>query len=234
MGEEASEAMRVGVMLAALSIEKECEALVTALKALRNEDLAWDKVTARIIDESRAKKGHKKLAEEKRLMNASTGGRPTGRPNAPNERPNRAPICCMRKGPHECPECPCGHGHSGHPRGDQARQIVETGKSKTDANPSKVEKPKLRWISLGALDHTAPNDFFLDSGCSQHMMLNKDWFVSQETIPVINIKLAKKDEHAKCNMKGMVDLNMHSKSGERTWVRLTNVLYVPDLDTNLL
>ena len=55
-----------------------------------------------------------------------------------------------------------------------------------------------------------------------------------EDTPLETVQLAQKGGSVQCNKKGIVDIKIRSSEGSSTWVRLTNVLYIPDLDTNLL
>ena len=57
-----SEDMQVAILLASLTSNKEYDNTVAALKTLSRENLTWDAVTSRLIEEHRAKKS---LNEEK-------------------------------------------------------------------------------------------------------------------------------------------------------------------------
>jgi hypothetical protein len=104
-----------------------------------------------------------------------------------------------------------------------------TVRKKTNFNhppSSSNRKPTSLFSSVDTMNET--NTWYIDSGASAHMTRNKNWLTnlnnsSQECITVAN--------NQQISVKGVGDTNV--KFGTDT-VNIKNVLYVPDLRTNLL
>ncbi|CAL2246109.1 unnamed protein product [Prunus armeniaca] len=71
--------------------------------------------------------------------------------------------------------------------------------------------------------------WYLDSGCSNHMTGNKSAFVNFKHTNNSEVRIG---DGGKLVAKGCEDILFLSKSGEQK--RISNVLYVPDLNYNLL
>ncbi|KAG5900433.1 hypothetical protein JTB14_029319 [Gonioctena quinquepunctata] len=76
------------------------------------------------------------------------------------------------------------------------------------------------------------NDWFLDSGCSAHLTVDKSNFISEETSSKLTITTAN-DQQMETNCVGDIQLPVRV-SDQSFDVNVENVLYVPDLKVNLL
>lgn len=76
------------------------------------------------------------------------------------------------------------------------------------------------------------NDFILDSGSTDHVIVNRDWFVSYRAVSskVIN------PDGAVTNVLGIGDVELLARNvkGKLARLKFENVLHVPDYKTNLL
>ena len=234
MNSEVKEDMQVAILLAALSSEKEYENVIAALKTLPQEALTWDDVTARLIEESKSKtvkKGSQTFTDKGKLLKTTTRGR-----NARSKgKENRPLVCYICKEGHRGPECPY-RGIFQKILEEQKRKgkvEMNSGSSGSDA----ASKPKLLFTAFKSdfTSSASSDEVVIDSGASHHMFMHKSWFSSLQEIPLIEVEGAKKGSVSLCSMKGTVDLNVFiDGSTKSTWVRLTDALYVPDIDTNLL
>ena len=73
------------------------------------------------------------------------------------------------------------------------------------------------------------NMWYLDSGCSNHMTGNKNWFTKLDESVEKVIKFAD-DRHIKSGGKG--DISIIRKDGRKATI--TEVLYVPSMTSNLI
>ena len=69
----------------------------------------------------------------------------------------------------------------------------------------------------------------LDSGATGHMVHNRNWFHKIHRIPTEKVKCANKSEPIMTNYKGSIRFETNKST-----ITLEEVLYVPDLDVNLL
>lgn len=75
--------------------------------------------------------------------------------------------------------------------------------------------------------------WYVDSGASSHMVKDKSLLQNETTSVIKNIRVAdNKVLSVQCS--GQVSLNTYNEKGQEKKVLFTNVLYVPDLATNLL
>ncbi|CAH2102026.1 unnamed protein product [Euphydryas editha] len=81
---------------------------------------------------------------------------------------------------------------------------------------------------------TAHNDngWYIDSGASMHMTMRQDWLYDDVPPPITSIKIAN-DKMLPVKRCGKVDLQVITNKGKQT-VQIKNVMYVPELATNLL
>lgn len=71
--------------------------------------------------------------------------------------------------------------------------------------------------------------WFIDSGASMHMTKHREWVYDETCPPISSIKVAN-DKVLPVTSSGSVDIQL--PSGQK--IKVTNVLYVPELATNLL
>lgn len=77
------------------------------------------------------------------------------------------------------------------------------------------------------------SSWFIDSGASMHLTMHRDWLYDEITPPVSVIKVAD-DKKLIVKACGKVNLNVISKNNKVETIKVENVLYVPELATNLI
>src|ERR1700759_5862700 len=81
-------------------------------------------------------------------------------------------------------------------------------------------------------DHTDEQCWYIDSGATQHMSGDRDAFVDYECISAKAVYMGdnnKQDAVGQGSVKMVLDV-----SGRQVNAKFTNVLYVPNLNSNLL
>lgn len=88
---------------------------------------------------------------------------------------------------------------------------------------------------VAVLSATTKNDdgWYIDSGASMHMTMKQNWLYDEVPPPIKCIKIAD-DKMLPVESCGKIDLNIVGKDGRRQTIQVKNVLYVPELATNLL
>lgn len=72
-------------------------------------------------------------------------------------------------------------------------------------------------------------EWFLDSGCSNHMTSYREWLSSFDTSKKISIKL---DDNRNLVAEGSGNIVIRSNDGKR--IIIENVMYVPEMKCNLM
>ncbi|GBP32006.1 Retrovirus-related Pol polyprotein from transposon TNT 1-94 [Eumeta japonica] len=75
--------------------------------------------------------------------------------------------------------------------------------------------------------------WYVDSGAAMHMTMNKDWIYDETPPPIKTIRVAN-DKELRVESCGKVNIHVKNKNGSTNSIQVTNVLYVPELSTNLL
>ncbi|KAG5873370.1 hypothetical protein JTB14_022973 [Gonioctena quinquepunctata] len=88
------------------------------------------------------------------------------------------------------------------------------------------------FTALSAHVKSTRNDWFLDSGCSAHLTVDKSNFISEEISSKLTITTAN-DQQMETNCVGDIQLPVRV-SDQSFNVNVENVFYVPDLKVNLL
>jgi len=97
------------------------------------------------------------------------------------------------------------------------------------ANYAKVdEEDEILLMAYEDLQQQIKNCWYIDSGCSNHMIGNKEWFLSLEEELCRTVKLGN-DTHMKVVAKGSIRMQINRMSQI-----LTNVYNIPHLKNNLL
>jgi hypothetical protein len=73
------------------------------------------------------------------------------------------------------------------------------------------------------------SDWYLDTGCSNHMTGQKKWFSKLDESIKSDVKFA---DHTTIIAEGVGDVMIHGKDGKKSYI--SNVLYVPRMKINLL
>lgn len=128
----------------------------------------------------------------------------------------------------ECFNC----GKYGHPA-SRCRIKKKDGGKASSVQKLKEHEKKDSLIAISALSClTEKNEWYLDSGATSHMCNNINAFENLSNEPINNICTAGK-ENLTSHGIGVVRLNVRLR-GKIKPVKLTNVLYVPGLRSNLL
>lgn len=82
---------------------------------------------------------------------------------------------------------------------------------------------------------TSSYDFgwYVDSGAAMHMTMNRAWIYDEKPPPIKTIRVANNKE-LRVESCGKVNIHVKSTNGSTNRIQVTNVLYVPELSTNLL
>jgi hypothetical protein len=90
---------------------------------------------------------------------------------------------------------------------------------------------KLIWLKVATTceSDSTSQEWYLDSGCSNHMTGNKEWLTNLDTSKKTNVKLADSRSLAS---KGIGNVLIRRSGGKK--VVIENVLYVPGMSCNLL
>lgn len=76
-------------------------------------------------------------------------------------------------------------------------------------------------------------NWYIDSGASMHMTMHRDWLDCETSPPVQNIRIAD-NKFLRVESCGDVTIKIPDENGKSCSVQVKNVLYVPELSTNLL
>lgn len=88
------------------------------------------------------------------------------------------------------------------------------------------------YVAVFSASMSNDNGWFVDSGASMHLTMYRDWLYDEIPPPVNSIKVAD-DKKLIVKACGKVDLHIMN-NGKPETIRVQNVLYVPELATNLL
>ncbi|KAL0860331.1 hypothetical protein ABMA27_009736 [Loxostege sticticalis] len=108
--------------------------------------------------------------------------------------------------------------------------------SKYCRNKKKEQKSKEDSGYVAVFSATTSNSnssWFIDSGASMHLTMHREWLYDEMPPPVSTIKVAN-DKKLIVKSCGKVDLNVVGENGKIATIKVENVLYVPELATNLL
>lgn len=77
------------------------------------------------------------------------------------------------------------------------------------------------------------DDWYIDSGASVHMTKHKNLFIEETNPDIKTIKVAN-NKSLSVHSSGKISLCVHNERGQQNEILIKNVLYVPELATNLL
>jgi hypothetical protein len=231
------------------SMNGKFEAIIAAIRTMGDENLTWDDVTARMLEEA----------------NNSTPSQPSGHHSALTTfaGPSRESCSqCSRTG-HTADRCwwnpnnpqnklsqnetqgnESNQNHSKKPSSQQSANSASQGEQRKHSNDRRQKprgskpngKDKALRLSVTSLSvHTTPiyGDFLLDSGASAHMCPNRQWFLNMHPIPTREIKLGD-NSVVTAESAGEITLHLPYHTGGTLTLIIRDVLYVPDLGLNLL
>ncbi|KAJ0169236.1 hypothetical protein K1T71_015266 [Dendrolimus kikuchii] len=89
------------------------------------------------------------------------------------------------------------------------------------------------YVAVFSASFNNDSSWYIDSGASMHMTMNKDWIYDEKMPPIDNIKVAN-NKVLKVASCGKVNLNIIQPKGITSTIQVNDVLYIPELSTNLL
>lgn len=113
----------------------------------------------------------------------------------------------------------------GHKAVDCPENKKNSQSSKNSSHSDAAKKGFCVGLSSGLVDN---DSWIIDSGATFHMSMRDDWLVEQATKPIDKIAVAD-DREVNVESAGKVYVNIESGS-----VPINNVLFIPELSTNLL
>ncbi|CAK1587338.1 unnamed protein product [Parnassius mnemosyne] len=131
-----------------------------------------------------------------------------------NKRFSKGPRCytCNKYG-HKSPEC-------------------KSSKSNKDQkNTNKQNSTSYAAVFIASSEYS--DDWYVDSGASVHMTKHNNLFIEETTPHIKNIKVAN-NKTLSVLSSGKISLSVYDGRGQQNDILFTNVLYVPELATNLL
>jgi Reverse transcriptase (RNA-dependent DNA polymerase)/gag-polypeptide of LTR copia-type/GAG-pre-integrase domain/Integrase core domain len=222
------------------SMGSKFEATIAALRTMGDDNLSWDDVTARLLEE--ANTNSSKISTGPHSALVSTTSTPEACPQ------------CLKPG-HSLDRCwwnprnPNNRiGSKGRRQGSKASAAreayapSESAKAATlkaidltdpeFSKPSKQEKTLRLSVTLCSAQSNTKS-FLLDSGASAHMCPNKNWLHNFHKIAPREIRLGD-NSVVSADAAGELILALPYRTGGRLNLHIDNVLYVPDLGLNLL
>lgn len=133
---------------------------------------------------------------------------------SPKKKNNIRCYTCKKKG-HKSPDCP--------------------NKKKDDKNSTKDNSDGKAGATFSAVFLTGNfnrGDWYIDSGATQHLTMNRDWIFNAKQ-PAIPHIIAANNERMKIDVCGSVKL-LADVDGEPKCIEVNDVLCIPDLTANLL
>lgn len=87
--------------------------------------------------------------------------------------------------------------------------------------------------ATSATTHNDSLNWYVDSGASRHMTLHREWLEDERAPPVTSIRIAD-NNILKVQSCGDVTIKVPDTQGNISKIQVRNVLYVPDIGTNLI
>lgn len=100
-------------------------------------------------------------------------------------------------------------------------------------NNKKTDKDTGYVAAFSASTANDSNSWHVDSGASMHMTMHRDWLTDITASPVPSIRIANNKE-LKVECCGNVCIKVKAHDGNTDLIQVRNVLFVPELKTNLL
>lgn len=122
-------------------------------------------------------------------------------------------------------------------KGPRCYSCNQYGHKSTECNKqkpkNKTNKPSSSYAAVFVASSHYDDSWYIDSGASAHMTKTKNIFVKETTPITKNIRVAD-NKVLLVQSSGDVSLNIYDQKGQENKILFTNVLYVPELATNLI
>lgn len=229
-GQQFNELLQVSILLNSIRDCVEYEPTVAAIRTMDEDKATWDIVTARLIDEYKDRKNNGPHLEDSRLAYMRAGRESaSGVSRSTRYRPYKQQQ--SRKP---------GRGYNGD-HGQHSRIVGsrnERTKNTSSIQENNAKKPKPRLAMARVQDNDTVWDgntvrFMIDSGATHHMCNDRRFFPTLSGCSVKSVTLGDASK-VSAGEVGAVDIELKTSDGKWYWVRLTNVLYVPSLESNLI
>lgn len=89
------------------------------------------------------------------------------------------------------------------------------------------------YVAVFSASTSNDGGWYIDSGASSHLTMRDDWLYDITAPPISSIRIAN-DKMLEVKSSGKVNLNVVDKMGNVQTIQVKNVLFVPELATNLL
>lgn len=196
------------------SLPESYESLLVALES-RTDNLTAEIVRTRLLQEEARRKENTVKEESAFFVKGGKGKKEWQRPSEGEHR-NRDKKTVMK-----CFHC----GKKGH-------KAVECRKRLAEKSQAKRASEDAAFIAAYIVSPGNDNEWYVDSGATQHLSSRKEWFHQYKDISPRNIYLANNHVIIAKGM-GTVHVNLMVK-GEKRNISFQDVLYVPELHGNLL
>nr|KYP61818.1 Retrovirus-related Pol polyprotein from transposon TNT 1-94 [Cajanus cajan]KYP63036.1 Retrovirus-related Pol polyprotein from transposon TNT 1-94 [Cajanus cajan] len=133
---------------------------------------------------------------------------------------------CNRIG-HFSAECEAAPGRTDQ-RGSQSHGDYQAHMAKED-NEANLEEQPLMLMMITNPESYNNEEWYIDSGCSNHMTGHRDWFVNFDPKKKSTVKFA---DNRATQVEGSGNVLVKREDGRQTVI--TEVLYVPGMTTNLI
>ncbi|GAU44851.1 hypothetical protein TSUD_112250 [Trifolium subterraneum] len=117
-----------------------------------------------------------------------------------------------------------------HSKNSKKRNCPENKDSKRDeAQLAHSDSDDAMLMATTKMSEDKANVWYLDTGCSNHMTGNKDWFINLDESITRGIRFA---DNSQVNYEGIGSILVKSEDGQEAV--MTDVLYVPSMKSNLI
>lgn len=221
-----------------LTLPKRFNTVVTAIETMNTKDVTLDFVKSRLMDEDRKRdtgsSGGSSKSNESHAMNARNPDIICYR----CQQPGHIKSQCKQRGNKSKKKSKSGknvsaNNASNDTSGGESSLCAVASDTSVQANTCADTVEATANEASGARDDVTQIKFVLDSGATEHMANQREYFNSLEKVNDIPISVAKKNERMIANQRG--DIKIKAFDGENYASKtMQNALFVKDLKCNLM